>query len=30
MQMLEMNNLDIAGFYERWLTERLRGARERD
>ena len=30
MQMLEMNNLDIARFYERWLTERLRGARERD
>jgi len=26
MQMLEMNNLEIARFYERWLSERLSGS----
>jgi pimeloyl-ACP methyl ester carboxylesterase len=28
MQMLEMNNLDIARFYERWLSRRLSGSNE--
>ncbi len=30
MQMLEMNNLDIARFYEHWLSEHLSGADSRD
>lgn len=30
MQMLEMNNLQIARFYERWLTGRLSGSQSED
>ncbi len=30
MEMLETNNLQIAAFYERWLTGKLRARRDRD
>jgi pimeloyl-ACP methyl ester carboxylesterase len=30
MQMLEMNNLEIARFYERWLSGQLSGSESRD
>jgi hypothetical protein len=29
-QLLEMNNLEIAKFYGRWLFERLSGSESRD